>query len=72
MRADQLNAYNVYLRQPDSFQVDLDRYLGATADSLRDMAGRWLTREAALALAVVSEGSRDALPDARRLDRTGL
>src|SRR5690606_22815229 len=43
-KADQLNAYNTYWQSPDSFQEDLDRYLAASRDTLRDAAGQWLSR----------------------------
>src|SRR5688572_7947422 len=33
-KADQLNAYNVYLDAPDSFDADLARYVDATPDTL--------------------------------------
>jgi zinc protease len=59
--ADQLNAYNVYRRQPDSFAVDLARYLGASADALRQAAARWLTRPPVM-LAVVPENRQDLVP----------
>jgi zinc protease len=72
-KADQLNAYNIYLESPDSFQTDLDRYIGATADALRSQAGRWLDRTVAVALAVVPQGtSGDPLQDAARLDRQAV
>ena len=41
-KADQLNAYNTYLGVPDGFDTDLERYLSASADRLRDAAGQWL------------------------------
>jgi zinc protease len=58
-KADQLNAYNVYRRTPDSFQQDLSRYLGATTAGLRDAVGQWLGRGRGVALAVVPQGRRD-------------
>jgi zinc protease len=71
-KADQLNAYNVYRDAPDSFQIDLDRYLQASAGTLRSSVGQWLGRDKAVALAVVPHGSADAmLSGAERLDRTG-
>jgi len=63
-KADQLNAYNVYLGRPDSFAADLQRYLDTTADSLTAAARRWLDPDAALALCVVPHGRLDlGLPD---------
>jgi zinc protease len=57
-KADQLNAYNVYLGAPDSFETDLQRYLDATAPQLAAAAGRWLDPGRALALSVVPHGQR--------------
>jgi zinc protease len=56
-RADQLNAYNVYRGTPDYFEVDLQRYLDATAEDLA-AAARQLAPEAATALSVVPGGRR--------------
>lgn len=58
-KADQLNAYNVYRRSPDSFDADLARYVAASGEGLRDAAARWLTSDAAVSLAVVPHGRRD-------------
>jgi zinc protease len=55
-RADQLNAYNIYRREPDSFDADLERYLGASAERIRDAAARWIVPTDALALSVVPAG----------------
>ena len=55
-KADQLNAYNVYLDQPDSFDADLSRYVGASASTLREAASAWLGRSRATALGVVPSG----------------
>ncbi len=64
-KADQLNAYNVYLDSPDSFATDFDRYSQATADDVRRAAAEWLDPRHAVALSVVPEGRRDlALRDA--------
>lgn len=69
-KADQLNAYNIYRSNPDSFQVDLDRYLHATRDSLRSSVADWLGRRAAVTLAVVPQGTeRPTLSDAERVER---
>ncbi len=63
-KADQLNAYNTYLGSPDGFDTDLDRYLGASADRLRETAGRWLRAGDVTCLSVVPHGRRDlALAD---------
>lgn len=72
-KADQLNAYNIYLESPDSFQADLDRYINASGDALRSQAGRWLDRQVAVALAVVPQGTPgDPLRDAARFDRQAV
>jgi zinc protease len=63
-KADQLNAYNVFLGEPDSFANDLGRYLDATADDLGRAVGS-LSRGDAVALSVVPEGHRElAIRDA--------
>ena len=56
-KTDQLNAYNIYKRQPDFFQDDLNRYLIATPASLREAAARWFGRRRATTLAVVPHGT---------------
>jgi zinc protease len=56
--ADQLNAYNVFLGAPDSFETDLERYRSRTAADVRDAVGRTIDREA-VALSVVPAGGRD-------------
>jgi zinc protease len=58
-RADQLNAYNVYRNAPDSFEMDLSRYLSATEASVQAAAARWLDPHHAVSLAVVPVGRRD-------------
>ena len=40
-KSDQLNAYNVFLGDPDYFDRDLDRYRSADADALRRAAAGW-------------------------------
>jgi zinc protease len=69
-KADQLNAYNIYRSNPDSFQADLDRYLHATRESLRVSVADWLGRRAAVTLAVVPQGTdQPTLSDATRVER---
>jgi zinc protease len=63
-KADQLNAYNVYKRDPGYFAADLQRYLHATARDLQTSVGRWLDSRLAVALSVVPQGRRDLAPDA--------
>lgn len=62
-RADQLNAYNVYLGQPDAFDADLARYLAATPASVRAVLDRWIDPARASALSVVPEGRHDLALD---------
>ena len=63
-KADQLNAYNVYRRDPDYFDADLQRYLNASRDGLRSATERWIDPDQALALSVVPSGAADqALAD---------
>jgi len=63
-KSDQLNAYNVLRGSPDYFGADLDRYRAATADGLREAAGRYLVLDRRVALSVVPRGRRDlALED---------
>ena len=52
-KAGQLNAYHAYLGRPDAFDTDLDRYLTATGDGIRDAVRRWLDPSRALELRVV-------------------
>jgi zinc protease len=65
-KADQLNAYNVYKRDPGYFASDLQRYLQATARDLQTSVSRWLDPRLAVALSVVPQGRRDLAPDAER------
>jgi zinc protease len=58
-KADQLNAYNIYRDAPDSFAVDLARYVEATAHDLQEAAGRWLVPRHGIVLGVVPAGRRD-------------
>lgn len=71
-KADQLNAYNTYQGTPDGFAADLDRYLSASADSLRSVVADWLSPERAVALAVVPEGAADRLTGASPVTRGDL
>src|ERR671913_701058 len=41
-KSDQLNAYNVFLKDPGSFERDLDRYRSARASTLQRTAAEWL------------------------------
>jgi zinc protease len=55
-KSDQLNAYNVYLGDPDFFDKDLDRYRSATADTLRRTGERWLRPSSRVLVSVVPRG----------------
>jgi len=57
-KTDQLNAYNVFCGTPGCFEMDLARYVNATAASLRDAAVRWLDPTTAVALSVVPPDQR--------------
>src|SRR5215203_6641680 len=59
-KGDQLNAYNVFLGQPDYFDRDLARYRSASAASLQQAAAEYLRPESRVILSVVPEG-RNAL-----------
>lgn len=62
-KADQLNAYEVQQGEPDGFDADRARYLGASPDDVRNAVARWLRPEDALWLSVVPMGRADlALP----------
>jgi zinc protease len=55
-RADQLNAYNVYQGRPDGFDADLDRYLQATSERVRQTVARWIDPDRATVLSVLPMG----------------
>jgi zinc protease len=62
-KSDQLNAYNVFRRDPGFFARDLARYRNATSESVRQAAERWLRFDARVALSVVPRGqAASALP----------
>lgn len=58
-RADQLNSYNVYRGNPDSFEWDLTRYRTATVERVRDAVAATLANARSVRLAVVPEGRHD-------------
>jgi zinc protease len=65
-KSDQLNAYNVFVKDPGFFGRDLERYQAVTAESLRAAVARYLQRANRVALSVVPHGRLDlALPDSR-------
>jgi zinc protease len=55
-KSDQLNAYNVFLKDPGFFSRDLARYHDVTAESLRDAVRRYLANSNRVALSVVPKG----------------
>jgi zinc protease len=59
-KSDQLNAYNVFLGEPDYFDRDLERYRTATPASLRQAAADWLAGRGRVVLSVVPRGRSDA------------
>ena len=65
-KSDQLNAYNVFLKDPGFFERDLARYHEVTAESLRAAVARYLTNANRIALSVVPAGKTVyALADSR-------
>src|SRR5262249_38211766 len=58
-KADQLNAYNVFVRDPDYFGRDLARYTRATAASIQDRVRRSLASASRVALSLVPRGRPD-------------
>jgi len=62
-KSDQLNAYNVFLKDPGYFEHDLARYQAVTAESLRAATKQYLTQRNRVALSIVPKGkSIFALP----------
>jgi zinc protease len=63
-KSDQLNAYNVFLGEPEYFTHDLARYLTATPASLAAAAARFLAPPPPVSVSVVPQGQHAlALPD---------
>jgi len=52
-KSDQLNAYNVFLGDPDFFNRDLQRYQSVTPTSLRQAAARYLDPASRVTLSIV-------------------
>jgi zinc protease len=52
-KSDQLNAYNVFLGNPDFFAGDLERYRSATPESVRAAARRYLAFDRRVLLSIV-------------------
>jgi zinc protease len=55
-KSDQLNAYNVYLGNPGSFERDLERYRRATPATIQAATHRYLSPDRAVTLSVVPNG----------------
>jgi zinc protease len=55
-KADQLNAYSVFLNDPGYFERDLARYEQVTREHLHRAANKYLSRDTRLALSVVPKG----------------
>jgi zinc protease len=55
-KADQLNAYSVFLNDPGYFERDLERYERITSEQLHRAANRYLSKDNRLALSVVPQG----------------
>ena len=55
-KSDQLNAYNMFLKDPGYFTRDLARYNAVTADSLRDAVRRYLGNSNRITLSIVPKG----------------
>jgi zinc protease len=55
-KSDQLNSYNVFRGDPGYFSADLARYRGATSQSLRAVARRYLRSDGRVALSIVPRG----------------
>jgi zinc protease len=55
-KSDQLNAYNVFIGDPDYFDRDLERYQTVTRSSLRDATARYLDPARRVTLSIVPQG----------------
>ena len=55
-KSDQLNAYNMLLKDPGYFDRDLARYHDVTADSLRSAVRRYLANSNRISLSIVPKG----------------
>ena len=68
-KSDQLNAYNVFVRDPGYFSSDLERYRRANTEKIKAAVGAYLRPNRRVSLSVVPKGSRDvALPDSVLVD----
>jgi zinc protease len=65
-KADQLNAYAVFVNDPGYFERDLERYASVTADDLHRAVRKYLRTDNRVALSVVPRGKLSlALPHSR-------
>ncbi len=55
-KANQLNSYDYFVGEPDSFQRDLDRYRAVTAADVQRVARQYLTHQRRVVLSVVPTG----------------
>ena len=55
-KSDQLNAYNVFKGDPDFFTGDLERYRGATRETVRHAARQYLAFDRRVLLSIVPRG----------------
>jgi len=63
-KADQLNAYSVFVNDPGYFEHDLARYAGITADDLHRALRKYIRTDNRVALSVVPKGNLSlALPN---------
>jgi zinc protease len=58
-KSDQLNAYNVFLRDPGYFDRDLQRYLSVTGRSMQEAVARYLDPNRRVTLSIVPNGRGD-------------
>src|SRR5439155_2258057 len=63
-KSDQLNAYNIFVGDPEFFDRDLARYQQATAASVQEAAARHLLPDRRVTLSMVPRGRLElAVPD---------
>jgi len=64
-KSDQLNAYNVFRKDPGYFDEDLARYRAVTPSQMAAAVGQWIVNAPRVALSLVPRGQRQlALADA--------
>ncbi|MEP6914615.1 MAG: pitrilysin family protein [Acidobacteriota bacterium] len=62
-KSDQLNAYNMYVGDPDFFDRDLARYRNVTPEGMQRVAREWLRPDGRIVLSVVPKGRADLALD---------